>query len=250
MPPRLTASVRDLRILAGIVSERRADLPAHGLPLSLLSDLKDQLRCDAISFEGFDSGRQQALFGESIPEDDDSTYKELEAVHWKHYWDCQPCSYPDRTGDLRTIIKIADFYSSRQWHTPAPAPGIPRRRTPPPPRARANPPATTATGPARRRAHQRPDRPAARPFRRHRPHAPAKPLPPPAGHQPHGGSHSRAPRPEAVHLNHAPRPIVQSVDAEPRPRAQIGMARAGVRAPPASRITLAPGRRAQAENAR
>jgi len=117
MPARLTASDRDLRILAGIVSERRADLSARGLPLSLLSDLKDQLRCDAISFEGFDSGRQRALFGESIPEDDDSTYKELEAVHWRHYWDCQPCSYPDRTGDLRTVITIADFYSRRQWHS-------------------------------------------------------------------------------------------------------------------------------------
>jgi DNA-binding CsgD family transcriptional regulator len=33
------------------------------------------------------------------------------------YWGCQPCSYPERTGDLRSIIKISDFYSSRQWHS-------------------------------------------------------------------------------------------------------------------------------------
>ena len=38
-------------------------------------------------------------------------------LHWQHYWDCQPCSYPDRTGDLRSIVKIADFYSARQWHS-------------------------------------------------------------------------------------------------------------------------------------
>jgi DNA-binding CsgD family transcriptional regulator len=42
---------------------------------------------------------------------------DLDPVHWGHYWDCQPCSYPDRTGDLRSIITIADFYSARQWHS-------------------------------------------------------------------------------------------------------------------------------------
>jgi DNA-binding CsgD family transcriptional regulator len=27
------------------------------------------------------------------------------------------CSHPDRTGDLRSIVTIADFYSARQWHS-------------------------------------------------------------------------------------------------------------------------------------
>jgi hypothetical protein len=38
-------------------------------------------------------------------------------VHWQHYWDCEPCSYPDRTGDLRSVVKISDFYSERRWHS-------------------------------------------------------------------------------------------------------------------------------------
>ena len=42
------------RTLAALVSDYRADLPAHGLPMSLVSDLKSQVSCDAISFEGFD----------------------------------------------------------------------------------------------------------------------------------------------------------------------------------------------------
>jgi len=29
---------------------------------------------------------------------------------WEHYWDCRLCSYTDRTGDLRSITKISDFY--------------------------------------------------------------------------------------------------------------------------------------------
>ena len=36
---------------------------------------------------------------------------------WEHYRDCSPCSYADRTGDLRRVMKVSDFYSARQWHS-------------------------------------------------------------------------------------------------------------------------------------
>jgi DNA-binding CsgD family transcriptional regulator len=120
MSASVRASERDLRTLAGIVSDDRADLPADGLPLSLLADLKDQIRCDELSFEGFDSGRQASWFAQALPALDDGAFEEYEArepVHWQHYWDCQPCSYPDRTGDLRSVLKIADFYSAREWRS-------------------------------------------------------------------------------------------------------------------------------------
>jgi DNA-binding CsgD family transcriptional regulator len=29
----------------------------------------------------------------------------------------EPVSYPDRTGDLRAVVKASDFYSARQWHS-------------------------------------------------------------------------------------------------------------------------------------
>ena len=52
------ASDRDLRALAAIVSQDRPDLPdGEGLPPSLLADLKDQIRCDEISLDRYDSGR-------------------------------------------------------------------------------------------------------------------------------------------------------------------------------------------------
>jgi DNA-binding CsgD family transcriptional regulator len=108
---------RDLRRLAGMVSERRDDIPAHGVPPSLLSDLAGQIRCDSVSFEGFDSRRKVAWFCNEVPAPGESGDDGLSAVHWQHYWQCEPCSYPDRTGDLRTVVKIADFYSGRQWHS-------------------------------------------------------------------------------------------------------------------------------------
>src|SRR5215472_12585376 len=105
----IRASDRDLRALAALVSEDRPDLPdGEGLPPSLLADLMGQIRCDNMSFDGFDSGRQKTWFFqvmhhcgdavvEDVPDDED-------LVHWQHYWDCQPCNYPDRTGDLYSIV--------------------------------------------------------------------------------------------------------------------------------------------------
>jgi DNA-binding CsgD family transcriptional regulator len=113
----MTASERDLRALAGMVSDHRADLPAQGLPMSLLSDLASQIRCDAVLFEGLDSKRQGTWFAESFPADDGTPDDGLAQAHWQHYWDCRPCSHPDRTGDVRSVIKIADFYSAREWHS-------------------------------------------------------------------------------------------------------------------------------------
>jgi len=117
MTASMTASERDLRALAGMVSDHRADLPAQGLPMSLLSDLASQIRCDAVLFEGLDSKRQGTWFAESFPADDGTPDDGLAQAHWQHYWDCRPCSHPDRTGDVRSVIKIADFYSAREWHS-------------------------------------------------------------------------------------------------------------------------------------
>jgi DNA-binding CsgD family transcriptional regulator len=121
MVTQVMPSDRDLRTLAGIVSQERPDLPESGLPFSLLCDLAVQIPCDYVVFEGFDSGRQGHWFAQGldhgVPDEDDSVDEGLDEAHWKHYWDSGPCSYPDRTGDLRSILKIADFYSARQWHS-------------------------------------------------------------------------------------------------------------------------------------
>jgi hypothetical protein len=117
----VVASGRDLRTLAGIVSEDRADLPANGgLPESLLADLVSQIRCDEICFRGFDSVREKTWFMQGIPAPPDvasEAFQAVERAYWPHYWACQRFSYPDRTGDLRSVTKIADFYSARQWHS-------------------------------------------------------------------------------------------------------------------------------------
>jgi len=67
----VTASERDLRALAAIVSQDRPDVPAkEGLPPSLLADLMSQIRCDVLSFDSWDSGRQMCWFSQEFPAQD------------------------------------------------------------------------------------------------------------------------------------------------------------------------------------
>jgi DNA-binding CsgD family transcriptional regulator len=111
----VTVSEKDLRTLLGIVGDHRSDLPPAGLPMSLLAELKDQIRCDDLSFFGFDTAGQTTWFFQEIPADvDDSAYVE---AFWGNFWDFDPLSYPDRTGDLRSVTRISDFYSARQLHS-------------------------------------------------------------------------------------------------------------------------------------
>ncbi len=117
------ASERDLRALAGIVTQDRPDLPPEeGLPPSLLADVMGQIRCEGLLLQGFDSARQLNWGTQGLPAPADDAageaLDETDTAAWQHYWDCQFCSYHDRTGDLRTVIKISDFYySARQWHS-------------------------------------------------------------------------------------------------------------------------------------
>jgi DNA-binding CsgD family transcriptional regulator len=37
------------------------------------------------------------------------------ATHGRHWIDF--VGYPDRSGDLRSVTKVSDFYSARQWHS-------------------------------------------------------------------------------------------------------------------------------------
>jgi DNA-binding CsgD family transcriptional regulator len=111
----IRVSERDLRALLGIVGDDRSDLPSEGLPWSLLADLRDQIDCDFLSLYGHDTDRQMTWFDQDFPADC-GCGEPHEQAFWAHYWDFAPASYPDRSGDLRALIKTSDFYSARQLH--------------------------------------------------------------------------------------------------------------------------------------
>ena len=81
---------------------------------SLPSDLLGLVRCDHLLFTGSDSSRQVSWVAQLAPAEVGDWFDP--AAGWKHYWS-SPASYPDRSGDLRSVIKVSDFYSARQWHS-------------------------------------------------------------------------------------------------------------------------------------
>ena len=125
------ASDRDLRALAAIISRDRPDVPADGLPTSLLADLMGQIRCDALSLDGWDSGGQTVWFSQEIPSGDAAIgYSDLDPVYWEHYWESQPDSYPARTGAARRPLArqaAARGHAGNQDAPPFPSPVGPIR---------------------------------------------------------------------------------------------------------------------------
>ena len=115
MKGRVTPSGRDLHTLAGIVRDDRGEPPAEGLAPSLLDDLLGLIRCDLLNFAGTDSIREVDWFGQTRPIEAHDPEFDV-ASFWQHYWS-SPCSYPERTGDVRSLVRISDFYSARQWHS-------------------------------------------------------------------------------------------------------------------------------------
>jgi hypothetical protein len=97
----VTASERDLRALAAIVTEDRPDLPAReGLPPSLLDDLLGLIPGDCLTVMGLDSGRQENWFGYDVPVEDDFDIvgDASPEEFWDNYRASDSCCYPDRTG--------------------------------------------------------------------------------------------------------------------------------------------------------
>src|SRR5215469_6460539 len=116
MAARLTANARDLRTLLDIVTVGRSDdcdRAPTGLPPSMLADLLEEVGGDCITFIGLDSTQSVtwSMQGEPTVE-----FLDNPDGFWDNFWGCASCSYPQRTGDLRSVTTISDFYSARQWH--------------------------------------------------------------------------------------------------------------------------------------
>lgn len=106
------------RFLKLVIPDSGADL---GQPLqwSLLQGLTELIPSDEMSFFDLDSSTESTTFDQSLPlgaEARRDGYEEQDQAFWRHYWDCESCCYPDRSGDVRSVTKISDFYSDNQWH--------------------------------------------------------------------------------------------------------------------------------------
>ena len=106
-----SVSSRDLRAMMDLIRDGYADEPAEGLPAAAGAGLSRLVRCDSICLFELSPGHRHCT-GDGCVHDPG-----LSPVFWTHYWSCPPCSYPERSGDYKSVTKTSDFYSQRQWHS-------------------------------------------------------------------------------------------------------------------------------------
>ncbi len=104
----------DLRVLLDVVADHPASPADQPLPEVVLERVAALISCDQVSFTDFD-----AVGGDFYP-DQDYSFDEgatdvNEEAFFRHYWDCVPCSYPDHSGDRRSVLRISDHLTTRQW---------------------------------------------------------------------------------------------------------------------------------------
>ncbi|GAA4417017.1 hypothetical protein GCM10023169_12650 [Georgenia halophila] len=127
---RSTTSRRSGRVELAELAEafheaERAPAPGRGLPRSLLCSLANVLRSDVATFRAVDSLRETCRWSQDL---EGGSVRVFGGVgpgpdvlpgtppFWRHFWDFEPCSYPDRTGDTASVTIATDFLSSRQLH--------------------------------------------------------------------------------------------------------------------------------------
>ena len=103
-------SLKDLRAMVDLINHADDDQAGDTLPAAILEGLSRLVPNDAICLFELDVAHR-SCGGHGCVE-----HPERSAVFWAHYWDCPPCSYPERNGDFATVTKTSDFYSQRQWH--------------------------------------------------------------------------------------------------------------------------------------
>jgi DNA-binding CsgD family transcriptional regulator len=80
------------------------------MPSAVLAALSQLVGADAVLFMCLDVERRQTPLYQSSGGLVGTEAAPVE-VFWSHYWTGPFCSYPDRTGDLRSVTKMSDFSS-------------------------------------------------------------------------------------------------------------------------------------------
>jgi DNA-binding CsgD family transcriptional regulator len=118
MAGRMTIDDRDLRTILSIVSAPDDGHAAYPMPVSVLTGLRQLIRCENVTFVSIDARRRTIDFEQEVGEPGlTGTEREAwNAAFWTHYWDSPPCCYPDTSRDLASVTTISDFHSDRQYH--------------------------------------------------------------------------------------------------------------------------------------
>ncbi|MDQ1626073.1 MAG: hypothetical protein QOJ49_1571 [Actinomycetota bacterium] len=114
-----TITDADVRQMVAITRDY-AGADDDALPWELLHDLKSLIECDALWVAGQDTpcweffGSQELWDSQPAGLDQNA----LDAAYKEHYW-ASECSYPDRSGDITSVVRLSDQLSDREHHSSA-----------------------------------------------------------------------------------------------------------------------------------
>ena len=112
----------DAAVMLGVVEEARRDATGDGAPWALLEGLQDLIPCDeGVSIQIHDYRRSETRLIQGVLEGGVRETLDWEEIgssdnseaFWGYFWE-DNCSYPQRTGDLRTVINSTDFFPTER----------------------------------------------------------------------------------------------------------------------------------------
>lgn len=114
----LAVSGKDLHMMLAVINATEVDDAGYGLPWATMETLHELVPGQWTAFFGVDVVNRSHYFDQGVgagehdgrgpndPEDENTAF-------WFHY-PGSTCSYPDRTGDLRSVTKTTDFLTLRE----------------------------------------------------------------------------------------------------------------------------------------
>jgi len=115
----------DLRALLDVVRAGYDDDPGEAMPSVVLHGLAKLIPSASVTFCELDLRHEAVLTDQEVSDAPaptgqiEATDQAIGKVFWAEFWNCLFCSYPERTGDLRSVAKLSDFYSRRSLRATA-----------------------------------------------------------------------------------------------------------------------------------
>lgn len=110
----------DADLLLALLEDARHDATGDPVPWALLEGLQRLIPCDEwVSFQHHDYGHARTLLMQGV--DEDGTHENVDAddptcrdeQFWSNWWQ-GPCSWPQRTGDLRHVLLSTDLFPTER----------------------------------------------------------------------------------------------------------------------------------------
>jgi DNA-binding CsgD family transcriptional regulator len=110
---------RDLRVLTAVIQDGLRDQPGEPMPWAVLDRLHELIPSDTVQFDEFDVRGHATRAGQGVLDGGDRFTGlghglDGQARFWALRAQFLPYSYPQRTGDLVSVIRWSDFYTASQ----------------------------------------------------------------------------------------------------------------------------------------